>query len=40
MIIFMFYHIERIIYNVKHTIYNVVYINYDVERKINQVLNT
>ena len=40
MIIFMFYHVERIIYNVKHTIYNVVYINYDVERKINQVLNT
>lgn len=40
MIIFMFYHIERIIYNVNHTIYNVVYINYDVERKINQVLNT
>ena len=39
MIIFMFYHIERIIYNVNHTIYNVVYINYDVERKINQVLN-
>ena len=40
MIIFMFYDVERIIYNVKHTIYNVVYINYDVERKINQVLNT
>ena len=40
MIIFMFYNVERIIYNVKHTIYNVVYINYDVERKINQVLNT
>ena len=40
MIIFMFYTVERIIYNVKHTIYNVVYINYDVERKINQVLNT
>lgn len=40
MIIFMFYSVERIIYNVKHTIYNVVYINYDVERKINQVLNT
>ena len=40
MIIFMFYNVERIIYNVKHTIYNVVYTNYDVERKINQVLNT
>lgn len=40
MIIFMFYSVERIIYNVKHTIYNVVYTNYDVERKINQVLNT
>ena len=40
MVIFMFYSVERIIYNVKHTIYNVVYINYDVERKINQVLNT
>ncbi len=40
MIIFMFYSVERIIYNVKHTIYNVVYIYYDVDRKINQVLNT
>lgn len=40
MIIFMFYSVERIIYNVKHTIYNVVYTNHDVERKINQVLNT